>query len=414
MATEVVMPKLGLTMERGTLGAWLAEEGQTVEKGEPLLEVVTDKVTMEVEAQARGVLRKILVPAGVEVEVATLIGIIADEDEDISVLLEGQQAQSLPVEEKETSGSEPVGAGEEPEILAASEPRASGEKRHRASPKARKMIAAEGIDGEQLTGSGPGGRIVSADIESYLAQRPAAPKVDKVVASQPITPLEGGGLVALTRPQKVAAERLTASSRDVPHIYVSMDVSAVWLQQLRQGYKIEGKKISFNDLVVRATGRTLVEFPRINSILEGDKVRQFDQVNIGIAADTPQGLMVPVLHDVPGKDIEEIATASIRLIDAARHGDLQPDDLMGGTFTISNLGMFGVSHFTAIINPPQVAILAVGAIEQRVVVLENNALAAQPQLTLTLAADHRVIDGALAARFLQRLKGILENPGLLG
>jgi len=192
-----------------------------------------------------------------------------------------------------------------------------------------------------------------------------------------------------------------------------MDVSAVWLQQLREGYKIEGKKISFNDMVVRAVGRALVEFPRFNSMLEGDKVRQFEQVNIGIAADTPQGLMVPVLQDVPGKSIEEIAAASIRLIDAARHGDLQPDDLMGGTFTISNLGMFGVSHFTAIINPPQVAILAVGAIEQRVVVLDNNALAARPQLTLTLAADHRVIDGALAARFLQRLKGILENPGLL-
>ena len=414
MATEVVMPKLGLTMERGTLGAWLAEEGQTVEKGEPLLEVVTDKVTMEVEAQASGVLCKILVPAGVEVEVATLVGIIADADEDISALLEAQPLQNMPAVEKEASGPEPAAAGEEPRILAASELRASGGKRHRASPKARKMIAAEGIDEGQLTGSGPGGRIVSADIESYLAQRPAAPRGDKVVASQTIAPLEEGGLVALTRPQQFAAERLTASSRDLPHIHVSMDVSAVWLQQLRQGYKIEGKKISFNDLVVRATGRTLVEFPRLNSILEGDKVRQFDQVNIGIAADTPQGLMVPVLHDVPGKDIEEIASASIRLIDAARHGDLQPDDLMGGTFTISNLGMFGVSHFTAIINPPQVAILAVGAIENRVVVLENNALAAQPQLTLTLAADHRVIDGALAARFLQRLKGILENPGLLG
>ena len=408
MVTEVIMPKLGLTMERGTLGAWLAEEGQTVKKGDPLLEVVTDKVTMEVEAQTTGVLRKILVPAGVEVEVATLVGIIANEDEDISALLEGQVTQSASAEEKEDSVQEKA-VGAEEIVVAPPAPRARDEKKHRASPKARKMIDSEGIDTDQLSGSGPGGRIVSADVEAYLVRRPAAPRVDKVA----VAPIEGGGLVALTRPQKVAAERLTVSSRDVPHIHVSMDVSAVWLQQLREGYKIEGKKISFNDMVVRAVGRALVEFPRFNSMLEGDKVRQFEQVNIGIAADTPQGLMVPVLQDVPGKSIEEIAAASIRLIDAARHGDLQPDDLMGGTFTISNLGMFGVSHFTAIINPPQVAILAVGAIEQRVVVLDNNALAARPQLTLTLAADHRVIDGALAARFLQRLKGILENPGLL-
>ncbi len=414
MATEVVMPKLGLTMERGTLGAWLAEEGQGVEKGEPLLEVVTDKVTMEVEAQASGILRKILVPAGVEVEVATLVGIIADADEDISALLEGQPVQGAPAGEGESSGAEPGSAAEEVGLATASESSSSGKKRHRASPKARKMIAAEGIDENQLKGSGPGGRIVSADIESYLAQRPEAPRVEKTVVGQSPAPPEGQGVVALTRPQKVAAERLTTSSRDLPHIHVSMDVSAVWLQQLRQGYKLEGKKISFNDLVVRATGRALVEFPRLNSTLEGDEVHLIEQVNIGIAADTPQGLMVPVLHDVPGRDIETIAAGSARLIDAARHGDLQPDDLMGGTFTISNLGMFGVSHFTAIINPPQVAILAVGAIEQRVVVLENNALAAQPQMTLTLAADHRVIDGALAARFLQRLKGILENPGLLG
>ncbi len=408
MVTEVVMPKLGLTMESGTLGAWLVEEGQTVQKGEPLLEVVTDKVTMEVEAQATGILRKILVAAGVEVAVATPIGVIADEDEDISSFLAAESAQAEQGGEVRAEKLEvPSPATGDTQVAGARTP-------HRASPKARKMIAAAGINTAQLQGSGPGGRIVSADVEVYLARRPAAVELQKPEIGLPAAEVGAGALVDLTRPQQIAAERLTASSRDIPHIHITMHVSGVWLRQLREGYKIEGKKISYNDLIVRATARALSDFPRINSVLEGDKVRQSEQVNIGIAADTPQGLMVPILQQVPAKSIEEIAAESTRLIDAARRGDLRPDDLIGGTFTISNLGMFGVSQFTAIINPPQVAILAVGALEQRVVALENNALAARPQLTLNLAADHRVIDGALAARFLQRLKEILESPGLLG
>ncbi len=426
MATEVVMPKLGLTMERGTIGAWLIEEGTEVQKGEPLLEVVTDKVTMEVESQVTGVLRKILVPEGVEVDVSLPIGIIAAADEDISELLaetspapaEGQAASG------EESGASPSAPSREaapdsgPAPATAAQPPASapgdGRHPHRASPKARKMAAAKGIDLNQVVGSGPGGRIVSADLETYEAQRPAAAAAPRVAAPTTFPDAGQGALVELTRPQQVAAERLTESSRDIPHIHIFMNVSAVWLEQFRQGYRIDGKKISINDLIVKATARALAEFPRVNSVLEGNKVRQLEEINVGFAVDSPQGLLVPVIRQAGARSIEEIAAETTRLIEAVRSGSFNPDDLGGGTFTISNLGMYGVSHFTAIINPPQVAILAVGAIEKRVVAMENDAMAVRPQLTLDLAADHRVIDGALAARFLARLKEILETPGLLG
>jgi len=266
------------------------------------------------------------------------------------------------------------------------------------------MAREHGVDLARLAGSGPGGRIVSADVRPHLAGAP--------VPAPAVAPA-AGELLKLTRIQQVTGERLTASYQQIPHIHLFMDVDAVWLQQFREGYRLQGKKISYNDLIVKAAAKALVEHPRLNSALEGGGVRVMDQVHIGIAVDTPQGLLVPVLRQVPDRSLEEIAAETARLVDAARHNKLKIDELSGGTFTISNLGMFGVSHFTAIINPPQVAILAVGAIEKRVVALENDALAARPQLTLNLAVDHRVADGAMAARFLQRLKQILETPGLL-
>ena len=237
-------------------------------------------------------------------------------------------------------------------------------------------------------------------------------RVQPAPAAAPVPAAEGR--VELSRAEQVAGERLTASYQQIPHIHLSMDVSAVWLQQFRTGYELEGKKISFNDLIVKATARTLSEFPRVNSLEEGGHFRYASEINVGIAVAAEQGLVVPVLRDAAEKTIEEIALEGTRLIDAARRGQLRPDDMLGGTFTISNLGMFGVSRFTAIINPPQVAILAVGAIENRVVASGADAFAVRPQLTLTLAADHRVVDGALGARFLARLKEVLETPGLLG
>ena len=414
MATEIVMPKLGLTMESGTVSAWLVEEGKAVKKGQALLEIETDKVTMEVEAQVDGVLRKILVEVGKEVPVSEVIGVIAAADENIEKYLKVIPAQA----ETPTSAIEPPA-----EVVAApvSEQRVQtpaamidagasvdGRRPHKASPKARKIAADKGIDLSRVTGSGPSGRIVSSDVISLVGQEPS-----QIIAANPVE-IGAGGEITLSRAERVAAERLTSSYQHIPHIHISMDVSAVWLQQFRQGYKLEGKKISFNDLIVKATAKALGEFPRVNSFEQGGAFHYASQVNVGVAVASEKGLVVPVIRGAGDKTVEEIAMQGVRLVDAARHGRLSPDDMMGGTFTISNLGMFGVSRFTAIINPPQVAILAVGAIENKVVAVGADAFAVRPQLTMTLAADHRVVDGALAARFLARLKEILETPGLLG
>jgi len=401
------MPKLGLTMESGTISTWLVNEGEEVKKGQALVEIETDKVTMEVEAQADGLLRKILIPVGVEVPVSAPIGVIAGPDEDIGAYLDKAPAQVATVAEQTAptaSAIETAVPVSKPELS----PPGNGKRPHKASPKARKIAAERGLDLAGVVGSGPGGRIVSQDV---LAQ--AGPSAPAVAQAAPVATL-AEGLVERSKAELVAAERLTASYQQIPHIHISMDVSAVWLQQFREGYKLEGKKISFNDLIVKATARALGEFPRVNSLDEGGAFRYATEVNIGIAVAAERGLVVPVIHGAAEKTVEEIAQEGARLVDAARHGRLGPDDMMGGTFTISNLGMFGVSRFTAIINPPQVAILAVGAIENRVVAAGSDAFAVRPQLTLNLAADHRVVDGALAARFLARLKEVLETPGLLG
>ena len=411
MATEIVMPKLGLTMESGVISAWLVEEGQEVQKGQALLEIATDKVTMEVEAQADGILRKIMVSAGQEVPVSTTIGVIAAADEDIGSFVAAAPSDpapsppaSAPAAAPPPTPAPPTPTPQAPTLAADS----AGRRPHKTSPKARKIAAEHGLDLVGVNGSGPGGRIVSADVLALVEQARSAPAI------APAPALVAEGRIELSRAEQVAAERLTASYQQIPHIHLSMDVSAVWLQQFRTGYQLEGKKISFNDLIVKATARTLSEFPRVNSLEDGGHFRYASQINVGVAVAAEQGLVVPVIRDAAEKTIEEIALEGTRLIDAARHGQLRPDDMMGGTFTISNLGMFGISRFTAIINPPQVAILAVGAIENRVVASGVDAFAVRPQLTLTLAADHRVVDGALGARFLARLKEVLETPGLLG
>lgn len=403
MATEIVMPKLGLTMESGAISAWLVEEGQQVQKGQALLEIATDKVTMEVEAQAAGILRKILVPAGQEVPVSTTIGVIAAADEDISSYSAAAPSDPTPAAPPPSPTPTPAAPSAPTPTSQAPPPSAdsAGRRPHKTSPKARKIAAEHGLELAGVSGSGPGGRIVSADVLALVEQAPAPA-------------LAAEGRIELSRAEQVAAERLTASYQQIPHIHLSMDVSAVWLQQFRTGYQLEGKKISVNDLIVKATARTLSEFPRVNSLAEDGHFRSVSQINVGIAVAAEQGLVVPVIRAAAEKTVADIALEGTRLIDAARRGQLRPDDMLDGTFTISNLGMFGISRFTAIINPPQVAILAVGAIENRVVAAGADAFAVRPQLTLTLAADHRVVDGALGARFLARLKEVLETPGLLG
>ncbi|MFH1571414.1 MAG: dihydrolipoamide acetyltransferase family protein [Gemmatimonadota bacterium] len=390
MVTEVVMPKLGLTMERGTVAAWLVPEGGQVKRGQPLLEVETDKVTMEVEAQASGILRRILVPAGEEVEVATPIGLIAAADEDLPVL----RQPSPPAAAMAPAASPPPS----PQTAATTD---GSRPPHRTSPKARRMAADHGLDLSAVSGSGPGGRILSRDLEALLQPQiatPAAPRRPRAL--------------------QVAADRLAASYREAPHVHLSADIGASWLRQLRQGFAAQGHAVSFTDLIVCAAARALTDLPQVNALYREGQVHRLEAVDIGIATDTPAGLVVPVLRGAAHLSVPEVAAESFRLVEGARAGTLGPDDYAGGGFTVTNLGMFGVRSFTAILNPPQVAILAVGAIEDRVVALtgrggETPALGIKPLFTATLGLDHRALDGATGARFLQRLKHYLESPGLL-
>lgn len=417
MATDVVMPKLGLTMEQGTIAAWLKEEGETVRKGEPLLEVETDKVTMEVEAQVDGILGRILVGTGVEVDVATSIAIITAPGEVLAAADAGAVAAASPDPVANVPNAADV-RHDSPQRAPEPLPGGNGRRPHRASPKARKMAAAAGLELSQVIGSGPAGRIVSADIEAVLAGTgtAAASPAGQTVTSPaaPANPALGGMTIQLSRPQQVAAQRLTSSYREAPHIQLRMDVSAHWLEQFRGGFAAEGKKISFNDLILRGVALSLRQHPRLNSHFVNDSLQQLASIDIGIATDTDNGLVVPVLRDVAALGIEEISMASRRLVDLARGARLSVDDMTGGSFTVSNLGMFGISSFSAIINPPQVAILAVGAVESRVVPVDGaGAMGVRPMLTLNLAADHRAIDGAMGARFLQHLRDTLQSPALL-
>lgn len=400
------MPKLGLTMEQGTIGSWLKSVGDRVERGEPLLEVVTDKVTMEVEAQASGVLRVILVDEGEEVDVATPIGVIAEPEEDLSAFEASSEAgasgptpglEPLPASDSASPGPAPAPVAP---VVAPVAPVDSG-RPHRASPKARRLAAERGIDLTAITGSGPGGRVVSADVEAHQPGPAAA-------APQGTAEAE---LVELTPAQRVGAERLTASYQQAPHIFLEIQVSAMWLERLRGGYQAEGRRISYNDLILKAVAAALVEHPRLNAHFVDGRLQQHRSVDLGIATDTGSGLLVPVLRGAQSLDIGQIAAETRRLTDAARQGKIGIDDLQGGTFTVSNLGMLGISRFTAIINPPQVAILAVGSIEPRVVAVEGGAMAVRPAMSLTLSADHRAVDGAAAALFLARLRELVESPG---
>ena len=385
MPTAVVMPKLGLTMEQGTVGAWLIQEGQKVAKGQPLFEVITDKVDMEIEAPASGVLRKILVEKDEEVPVAHPIGVIAEPDEDVDAFLEEIQSpkeqQVAPPEREEAP-------------TRASEKRPRRRDRIVASPAAKKMAREAGIDLSLLTGTGPSGRITSEDVEAFLESGPPGEE-------QPLTEQ----VIPRTRVQKITAERLTESVRSIPHIHLTVDVNVQNLVEIRGKFQ----NISYNDIVVKATATALREFPRLNAVLEGEHVRLLPEIHIGVAVATEAGLLVPVIKNADRRTLSDIARESARLIDLARKGNMDLDHLTGGTFTVTNLGMYGGRTFIPIINPPQMAILAVGAIENRVVPLDQNSIGIRAMMSLNLGCDHRVVDGALGAQFLNRLKEVLEN-----
>lgn len=446
-STEIVMPRMGLTMEEGTVISWLKGAGDFVQAGEPLLEIETDKATVEIEAPSSGYLNQIVGKPGETFPVGAVIGYLTVNPE-AEITPESQPPAAPATQSKGTipgtittlpaaalvpdagklraspaarriarekginlsaiSGSGPGGRIVAWNVQAA----ASAEKplptaHHKASPIARRMAEESQVALDRVSGTGPGGRIMRKDVEHALA----SPKISvgPEAASE-------GNFQPATRIQKLMAERMTASFRDAPHFYLHVDVDARKLLSLHQSLAQKLKereeiRLTITDVLIKLTAQALKRHPRMLRQWTGDGYFQFDQVNIGLAIDSNEGLVVPVLKNADQIGLVEIARRRTGLIERAQTGSLSLQDLEGGIFTITNLGMFGIDSFDAILNPPQSAILAVGRIKERALV-ESGTVIAAPMLTLSLSVDHRVLDGATAARFLSDLVELFEFPEL--
>jgi pyruvate dehydrogenase E2 component (dihydrolipoamide acetyltransferase) len=408
MATEVKLPRLGQGMESGTIVRWFKTEGDAVTKGEPLYELDTDKVTQEVEAESDGVLLKIVVSDG-EVDVGTTVGIIGAQDEDVAALLaetqtgNGDGAAPAPVEAAEAPSAPPPQAAPRPEPEVAPTPHAAGE-RVKASPLARRIARERGIDLGQIVGTGPEGRVIAEDVEK-AAVRPAA------VSGPAPSAVE---VVELTSTRRTIARRLTeAWQAPVFQLTVTADATELvatrerMVELLREGET----KPTVSDVLTRIVASALVRHRPVNATFVDGKIHRFAAANVGLAVAAPSGLVVPVIRDADRKSVQQIAADRADVVARARNGKLQLADLESGTFTISNLGMYGIEQFVAVLNPPQVAILAVGSIEERPTAIDGD-LVIVPTMTMTLTCDHRAIDGSEGAEFLRDVKAFVEAPAL--
>jgi pyruvate dehydrogenase E2 component (dihydrolipoamide acetyltransferase) len=429
MATEVKLPRLGQGMESGTIVKWLKGEGEPVKKREPLYELDTDKVTQEVEAEADGVLLKIVVDSG-EVEVGRTIAFIGNEGEDVpsangkpaettsdekaddaAEAEEQPQEEGSPADEMDDQrerGRKAAAATAEAQTVAISEAPARPDGRVKASPLARRLAREKGLDIAQLQGSGPDGRIVADDVERAVVAPKAAPAAKLGVATGEVEEIE------LTSTRKTIARRLTeAWQAPVFQLTLSVDMTrALDLRERLVARLGEGEtKPTVSDLLTKVCAAALVRHPAVNAHFSGDKILRFPYAHVGIAVAAPNGLVVPVIRDADRKTIQEIAADRADVVGRAREGKLQRSDLEDGTFTISNLGMFGIEQFIAVLNPPQAAILAVGATEEKPVVRDGQ-VEVRPMMSMTITCDHRAIDGADGASFLRTVNELLEEPAL--
>lgn len=433
---EVKMPQMGQSVEEASIVMWFKQEGDRVSAGEPLFSIQTDKAEVECEAPVGGVLRKILLAPDIMVPVLSVVALIGEADEP----LPATAAASEPKAEHASSPVvEPVAAGAP--VSAAVSAGASAGEGASASPRAKACAAERGIDLASVAGSGALGRIMEADVlaaassgagvkASPTARRVAANtgvtlasvegtgvggkimKADVAAAAKPASPVApaaatgGGGRTALSKMRKIIAKRMCESKFAAPHYYVTVEIDMSAAKAFRASLK--AFNASFNDLVLYATVKTLREFPNVNAKWLGDAIEEVADINLGVAVALPAGLIVPVLKQAQNLSLEGLAATCKPLIDKARNGKLLPDDFAGNTFTVSNLGPFGVDHFTAIINQPDSAILAVGAMKDRVVAIDGG-IHIRPIMKITMSSDHRVVDGAVAAQFMKRLKEILET-----
>jgi len=440
MPINILMPALSPTMTEGTLAKWHKKEGDEVKAGDVIAEIETDKATMEVEAVDEGVLGKIVVPAGTEgVKVNEVIAYILEEGEDAGALPKGDGAPAAKAEApKPETPAEPKPEPPKPEPpkaeAAAARPkppaeaparRGDGGERVVASPLARRMAAQAGIDLSGVTGSGPHGRIVKSDVESAIARGRAAPGAASAGApaaaqapgaAKP-APAPAAGMPAyedkpLSRMRKAIARRLSEAKRDMPHFYLTIDceIDALLAMRAELNAKADGDyKLSVNDFVIRAAALALKKVPAANVGWMGEALRWYQTVDVSVAVAIPDGLITPIVKNADAKGLAAISNEMKDLAARARDGKLAPHEYEGGTFSISNLGMYGIREFSAVINPPQAAILAVGAGEQRPVV-KGGALAVATVMTCTLSVDHRAVDGATGAEFLGAFKKLVEEP----
>ncbi|HEX6701656.1 MAG TPA: dihydrolipoamide acetyltransferase family protein [Gaiellaceae bacterium] len=403
MATEIKLPRLGQGMESGTIVKWLKAEGDPVEKGEPLYELDTDKVTQEVEADASGVLLKIAIAEG-EVEVGKTIAVIGKEGE--AVPEEAPAPAEKPKQAREPARATTPPREDEPDIAStAAEPSRDGG-RIKASPLARRIARERGVELAQIQGTGPDGRIVAEDVERAAAAAPTAVAAPAPVAAE----IER---VPLTSLRKTIARRLTEAWQ-APAFQISMsaDMSrALAIRARLVELAAGGTKPTISDLLTKVCAAALMRHRAVNATFTGDAIDLHPSANVGIAVASERGLVVPVIHGCERLSIQEIAAARADVVERARGGKLQSADLEDGTFTISNLGMYGVEQFVAVLNPPQAAILAVGAVEDRAAP-RDGAVVVRPMMSMTLTCDHRSLDGAVAADFLRTVKTFLEEPGL--
>ena len=438
MATQVIMPKLSPTMEEGQLSRWLKKEGDKVSMGEPLAEIDTDKATMEMQALGNGVLRKILIQEGESAPLGQLIAIIGEPDEDISGLITQAAASQS---SRPSAVPEPAKEAPEPEPKTTPLPEAgvgsvSGNGRHEAaqpenaatarlivSPLAARMAAESGIDLRSVHGSGPGGRIIKRDVEEMIGSSKTATAPADEQAPQrhlrAVSPFQKSATAQASafrdepasEMRRTIAKRLVTSLGPVPHFFLTTEIEMDRAAEMRKGInELDPElKISVNDIIIKVAAAALMQHPQVNASFQDKVVRYYEHADIGVAVAIEEGLITPIVRAADQKSLSEIAAEVRDLADRARHRKLRPEEYLGASFSVSNLGMFGIDEFTAIINPPEAAILAVGAMSPKPVV-RNNELVIRQMMRVTMSCDHRVVDGATGAKFLQTFKKILENP----
>ena len=448
MATQVVMPKLSPTMEEGQISRWLKNEGDKVSMGEPLAEIDTDKATMEMQALGNGVLRKILIQAGESAPLGQLIAVIGEPDEDISSVLsqaeaaggaqaqDASQAQPAAEEkaeaapEQETPATTPQAASSSGNGAQADKGAAQGNERLVVSPLAARMAAEAGINLRTLTGSGPGGRIVKRDIEAAMNAGQQAAEAGSSQSPQRHLRAVQPGTQPAQQPQvegaspyrdeptsvmrQTIARRLVTSIGPVPHFFLTTEIEMDRVVEMRRSVnELDPElKISINDVIIKVAAAALIQHPQVNASFQDRNVRYYERADIGVAVAIEDGLITPVVRSADQKSLSQIAGEVRELAERARSRKLLPEEYTGATFSISNLGMLGIDEFTAVINPPEAAILAVGAVTPKAVVRDGLVVVRQ-MMRVTMSCDHRVIDGASGARFLQTFKRLLENPLLM-